>query len=50
MTESFSQLSFELARLVESGNDEEAHELLLAKELSEVNKRKWHIVDGSRHY
>ena len=41
MPESSSQLGFELARLVESGNYEEARALVHAKELSEVDERKW---------
>ena len=41
MPESSLQLSFELARLVESGNDEEARALVQAKELSEADERKW---------
>ena len=41
MPESSSQLGFELARLVESGNDEEARALVHAKELSEADERKW---------
>ena len=41
MPESSSQLGFELARLVESGNDEEARALVQAKELSEADERKW---------
>ena len=41
MPESSSQLGFELAKLVESGNDEEARALVHAKELSEADERKW---------
>ena len=41
MPKSSSQLNFELARLAKSGNDEEARNLLLAKELSEADERKW---------
>ena len=41
MPKSSSQLNFELARLAKSGNDEEARKLLLAKELSEADERKW---------
>ena len=41
MPESSSQLGFELARLVESGNDKEARALVQEKELSEADERKW---------
>ena len=41
MQESSSQLGFELARLVESGNDKEARALVQEKELSEADERKW---------
>ena len=41
MPESSSQFGFELARLVESGNHEEARALVHAKELSEIDERKW---------
>ena len=37
MPESSSQLGFELARLVESGNDKEARALVQEKELSEAD-------------
>ena len=41
MPEPSFQLSFELARLVESGKDEEARALVHAKELSKADERKW---------
>jgi tetratricopeptide (TPR) repeat protein len=41
MSESSTQLGFELAQLVESGNDEEARELLQSKKLSTFDERKW---------
>ena len=41
MPESSSQFGFKLARLVESGNHEEARALVHAKELSEFDERKW---------
>ena len=44
MPESSSQLRFELARLVESGNDEEARALVHAKELSEADERKLSLI------